>query len=322
MNYGLLTYSPTHGVYNLGDNIQSLAARQYLPRVDSLINREEMADFRGPETKMILNGWFTHNPSHWVPSSAIHPLFVSFHINSSAADRILSEKGVAYLKKYAPIGCRDHHTVKILEAKGIPANFTGCLTLTLSGYRNPSPKREKCYIVDPLFNLPDFGDLFGSPMKMLRGLKKGNPSRYLKKQKLLKQIFDSEFYRAAIHRKQVLPSAGVSDEAKFALAEAYLRDYADARLVVTSRIHCALPCLAMGVPVIFINGFDDYVDSCRFEGIIELFNRIDINSDGTLTNNFGLKGKIDGSLVPENPKSYKVLADKLRQNCSDFIQKV
>lgn len=321
MNYGLLTYSPTHGTYNLGDNIQSLAARQYLPRVDSLINREEMADFQGVETKLILNGWFTHNPSRWIPAPSIKPLFVSFHINSSAADRILSEQGVAYLKKHAPIGCRDRHTVKILEAKGIPAHFTGCLTLTLSGYANPAPKREKCYIVDPLFNFTDFEDLFGSPMKMLRGLKRGNPVRYCKKQKYLKQIFDSEFYRTAIHRKQVLPSAGISDDAKFSLAESYLRDYADARLVVTSRIHCALPCLAMGVPVIFINGFDDYVDSCRFEGILELFNRIDIAPDGTITNNFGLKGKVDGSLVPKNLTTYESLAKHLREVCHNFINR-
>jgi hypothetical protein len=195
MNYGLLTYSPTHGTYNLDDNIQSLAARQYLSRVDSLINREEMADFQGAETKLILNGWFTHNPSRWIPAPSIKPLFVSFHINSSVADRILSEQGVAYLNKHAPIGCRDRHTVKILEDKGVPAYFTGCHTLTLSGYANPAPKREKCYIVDLLFNFPDFEDLFGSPMKMLRGLKRGNPARYYKKQKYLKQIFDSEFYR-------------------------------------------------------------------------------------------------------------------------------
>jgi hypothetical protein len=75
----------------------------------------------------------------------------------------------------------------------------------------------------------------------------------------------------------------------------------------------------MGVPVIFINGFDDYVDSCRFEGILELFNRIDIAPSGTITNNFGLKSKIDGSLMPKNFKTYESLAKRLREDCRSFI---
>ena len=73
-----------------------------------------------------------------------------------------------------------------------------------------------------------------------------------------------------------------------------LNKYARAKLVITSRIHCALPCLAMGTPVIFINGFDSFVDSCRFDGIIELFNRIDVNpKTGEYKANFNLPEKIN-----------------------------
>lgn len=32
----------------------------------------------------------------------------------------------------------------------------------------------------------------------------------------------------------------------------------EARLVVTTRLHCLLPCVAMGIPVIFFNNPDDY----------------------------------------------------------------
>ncbi|WP_264821067.1 polysaccharide pyruvyl transferase family protein [Acinetobacter schindleri] len=38
-----------------------------------------------------------------------------------------------------------------------------------------------------------------------------------------------------------------------------LEKYSTAKLVITSRIHCALPCLAMGTPVIYINGFDNFL---------------------------------------------------------------
>ena len=48
--------------------------------------------------------------------------------------------------------------------------------------------------------------------------------------------------------------------------------------MITSRIHCALPCLALGTPVYFVHagyhtleeGLDD-----RFEGILDLFDVID-----------------------------------------------
>ena len=99
-----------------------------------------------------------------------------------------------------------------------------------------------------------------------------------------------------------------------------MREYADARLVVTSRIHCALPCLAMGVPVIFINAFDSHGDTCRFDGLIELFNRFDVNPEGVISNNFGVSGKIDGSYIPQNLNHHIALAEKMRATCEEFIR--
>ena len=116
MKYGLLKYDENKRFFNVGDNIQSLAAKQYLPQVDAFINREKMADYNGPATKIILNGWFTHNIHNWVPNENIIPLFVSFHINNTAAPFMLSEKGIAYLKKHEPIGCRDQFSADTLKA--------------------------------------------------------------------------------------------------------------------------------------------------------------------------------------------------------------
>ena len=107
MKYGLLTYNENQRFFNVGDNIQSLAAKQFLPRVDVYVNREKLAEYKGPKLKVIMNGWFTHNIHNWVPSEDIIPLFVSFHINNTAAPFMLNEKGIVYLKKHQPIGCRD-----------------------------------------------------------------------------------------------------------------------------------------------------------------------------------------------------------------------
>ncbi|HEY0092602.1 MAG TPA: polysaccharide pyruvyl transferase family protein, partial [Flavobacterium sp.] len=111
-----------------------------------------------------------------------------------------------------------------------------------------------------------------------------------------------------------------SHEEKFAMAEDLLNKYARAKLVITSRIHCALPCLAMGTPVIFVNGFDSFVDSCRFDGILDLFNRIDVNTKtGEFTANFPLNGKITKDTTVVNLGKHHALAEPLKEKCRAFI---
>lgn len=319
MQYALLTYEESPGHYNLGDHVQSLAARQYLPRVDALLNRERLGEYSGPPIKLIMNGWFTHNAANWVPAPQIIPHFVSFHVNSSAADRILSARGVEYLRKHAPIGCRDHHTVSLLRAKGIDAYFTGCLTLTLDGLASPSPERRETILVDPFFNLPSLHRLLATPRSFARGLLKGDILRLGRRRQLLAKGFTASCLRQMVRVTQELPSVGEPDERRFARAEACLRRYAQARLVVTSRIHCALPCLAMGTPVIFLNAFDNFVDTCRFEGLLELFNRVDYSPDGNATTNFGASCPLDGLAIPANPTRHLGLAAKIRESCRNFI---
>jgi hypothetical protein len=257
-----------------------------------------------------------------MPAEPILPLFISFHLNSPTFQKSgeLSSSDIKYLKKHSPIGCRDYHTLDALKKHDIPSYFSGCLTLTLANYKTKSPSRRYSYIFDPLFNFPDYSDLLKSPVGIWKALTRGKALRAYKKKMLIKKIFDEEFYKTALTKKHVMPTKGITDSDPFKMAECYLKDYADAKLVVTSRIHCALPCLAMGVPVIFINAFDTYGDACRFGGLLELFNRIDIAPDGTMVNNFGLKGKIDGSFVPQNPNLHEPIAAKLKDACEKFIR--
>src|SRR5690606_2510636 len=174
MTYGLLKYDENKQFFNVGDNIQSLAAKQFLPKVDTYLNRECLADYQGDQVKLIMNGWFTHNIHHWVPSEAIDPLFVSFHMNNTAAPFMLSDKGIAYLKKHQPIGCRDQFTVNILKEKGIEAYFTGCLTLTLDSYKvDDSERTDNIYIVDPLYSYPRPEKIFYNAKATIRNVLNG-----------------------------------------------------------------------------------------------------------------------------------------------------
>ena len=156
MKYGLMTYDENKRTFNIGDYIQSLAAKQFLPKVDNFINREKLAEYQGDDIKLIMNGWFTHNTTKWVPVDKIHPLLISFHVNNTAAPNMLNERGINFLKRHQPIGCRDNFTVKQLQAKGIEAYFSGCMTLTLDSYKvDDSERGEDIYIVDPLYGFPN-----------------------------------------------------------------------------------------------------------------------------------------------------------------------
>ncbi len=321
MKYGLLKYDENKRFFNVGDNIQSLAAKQFLPKVDMLLNREKLAEYKGEKTRLIMNGWFTHNIHNWIPSEDISPVFVSFHMNNTAAPAMLSDKGIAYLKKHEPIGCRDQFTADTLKAKGIDAYFTGCLTLTLDSYKvDDSERDENIYIVDPLYSYPRSEKIFYNAKITIRNILNGTAFQLSKKNKHLKNFISTDLLNSAEFINQEPPSNRYTDEEKFEMAETLLKKYAKAKLVITSRIHCALPCLALGTPVIFINGFDSFVDSCRFDGILELFNRIDINSKtGEFSSNFGLQGKINRNTNVKNLEKHHDLANALKEKVKSQI---
>ncbi len=323
MKYGLLTYEENNRFFNVGDNIQSLAAKQFLPEVNTFINREKLGEYKGETLKLIMNGWFTHNIHNWVPSEEIDPIFVSFHMNNTAAPAMLSEKGIAYLKKHEPIGCRDQFTADTLMAKGIKAYFTGCLTLTLDSYKVDDSKRgDDIYIVDPLYSYPRPEKIFYNLKHSVKNILNGSAFQLNKKNKHLKNFISDELLSSAKFINQEPPSNTYNDEEKFEMAEDLLKKYATAKLVITSRIHCALPCLALGTPVIFVNGFDSFVDSCRFDGILELFNRIDVNSKtGEFSNNFGLENKINKTTTVTNLEKHHDLANALKKTVREFINK-
>lgn|GEM_PF-242459 len=275
MKYGLLKYE----TYNIGDEIQSIAAKQFLPIIDYLINRDNIdaSDIK-EKTKLILNGWFMESPENWpIKNENIDPLFISFHISDYIGvshKKLLSQESIEYYKRYEPIGCRDIYTVDLLIKAGVRAYFSGCLTLTLG--KKTNEKTDKIYIVD-----------------VDPEIKKLIPSDILKDVSFSKHIF----YKEKI-------------DDKFLLAENLLNDYSKAKLVITSRLHCALPCLAFGTPVVFIN---DNLNDARFKGLIEMIRHY---STEDLK-----KGIVDINWKYPLPNPYDIsaLRRSLIEKCNQFI---
>lgn len=262
MKYGLLHYSLS---YNVGDQVQSLAAKQFLPRVDYYIDRDNLHNAAkiGEEVKVIMNGWWMSQSNNWPPPENIIPLFISFHITTKnkSVENLTSRNSIAYLKKHEPIGCRDYFTRDLLRSKGVDAYFSGCLTLTLGEtYKRPSQPSNDVFLVDVLYRLRSYG--------MFRRF---NPLNKLREMKTIQGIVPPELFEGAKYIIQDQKS--LNENQKFAMADELLKGYAQAKLVITSRIHCALPSVGIGTPVVFIEGgLKESYDANRLNGISDYFN--------------------------------------------------
>ena len=185
MKYGGFSFE---NLNNIGDQIQSIAAEQFLP----------------PERC-------------FPPSKNIEALFWGFHVTdwNNSWEYVLKLQSLEYLKKKEPIGCRDQMTMNRLRENGIDSFYSRCLTLTFPK-RQVEPKEGWNIIVDAQ-HLP---------------------------------IHDKILNRSIIVSHKV-PN-NLPENMKFIYARYLINLYKEsARLIVTTRLHCALPCIAMGIPVIF-----------------------------------------------------------------------
>lgn len=338
MKYKLLS---VHGksATNIGDYVQALASSQFLPTLDGFVNREELSSYDGEECCIIMNGWFMHDPSQWPPSEKIHPLFVAFHMNSSASDGMLSESGIKYLKQNGPIGCRDINTMNLLTKHGIEAYFSACMTLTLGNNYYDKGNDGTVYFVDPI--VPRSAKITEISKNMIyylfhaQEVNKVAKKLYLEHALTLKRrIITAGFIRlySRWFDKQIITEAEYisqensyykdhfnTDAERLAEAERLVRLYARAQLVVTNRIHCALPCLGLETPVVFVSDAKAAeISTCRFGGLIDLFNVMECNPDG-LTPKFHLQGKITAANIPNNKKMWKDYAQHLSTVCKEFV---
>jgi hypothetical protein len=336
MRNGILIYKSYNNLFNIGDYIQSLAANQYIHDDVLFLNREQLNEYEGDIIKLSLNGWFLHEPKNWPPSSYIKPLFVSFHLNSSAYYILNNPTSIEYFKKHQPIGCRDKSTMKLLQENGVSAYFSGCLTLTLGEKYMSSENSESIYFVDPYFdvyrNVFSFARYIFILFSNFRKIRKICKSMFenLSIISILKtsafynyyrKIFDSKVLESAIYINHMLREADFACEKnKISFAEDLLLKYSNAKYIVTSRIHCALPCLGLETPVLYIENPNQAITSyCRLTGLRELLHVIQFNTNMALPLSLGInKMKID--TLFSNKTDYLVLKDKMKTTCTNFFR--
>ena len=255
---------------------------------------------------------------NWPPSSSITPLFISFHLNPTAERGMLTTKGISYFKKHQPIGCRDYYTQKTLEKHGIKTYFSGCLTLSLKreDFINVNQNREGVLVVSPFERLLPQRDT----------IKLNKPKRLLLKGiQEIKQPFKTNKYKRAINRldaylsqldeevqfrTQLMPPKTLTEVERIKAAEEQLEAIATAKLVVTSRIHTALPAVAFGTPVLFLSdGLEHPNQKSRLEGMETFFRIITTH-----------KLKSQGSELPEPKKIPKAILNRFEKELRSFLK--
>ncbi len=302
---------------NYGDDIQALAAYNILKKVDYIFDREKL---NNPDTnekvKLLCNGWFMKNPMNWPPAENLQPLFISMHIshNNNATKYMTDKKWASYYKAFEPIGCRDHHTVKLFQKIGVKSYYSGCLTLTFENKFTENERNDEILFVDA-FN-------------------KNLPSKL--REKYFNQLVPPSIRNKTKFIYHSHDNINMTDEERLTNAQNLIDRYSKAHLVVTSRIHCALPCLALGTPVLFLDvGFNTYNSRNRFDGTINYFNRLD-NSSFRFSGikpfaliarrtglfnvlNTGKSIKFDWENPPSNPKEHLPIRKEIIDTVNQFF---
>lgn len=293
MKYGVLWRKTTK---NIGDDMQSYAASQWLPSVDYMVDIEELDSFKAEDDEpvaTIMSAWYMWQKWNWPPSKYVYPLWIGFHYNDIQRGRprgmpskfeYLTGPGYEYLKKYEPIGCRDYYTQERLEERGIQNYFSGCVTLTLKKRELKKPERE--YIV-----------LVGVGKAVEKAVQE--------------QLEGTGIDVKIIAPTRKEPSTDLSWEERKAEVESMLDLYQNAKCVLTFRLHCALPCLALETPVLLVR---PNFNSVRFTPYKDWLH--------TATPEQVINGEFKEFMLnpPKNPDDYKPVRAKLEEQIAEFIE--
>ena len=299
---------------NIGDYIQTIAVINLIGKDYKILDRESLNRYKEKPRKIIINGWFMENPLNFPPSSNLNPLFISFHINPSISKAFLNTSTLSYLKEHQPIGCRDKFTQTLLETHKIKTFLSSCVTLTLNkkDFINSSNKENTALIIGPFDRLKPYIQTKKGLYKMLISTIK-LPYKFLNYQ-TKKIIFNKWLKQQNLKlnfANQIAEKKISSHIEGLKLAEELLRKIADSDYVITSRLHSALPAVAMGKKVIFINeGLDNINHSSRISGAQSFFKSIKLKEIRML--NF------DSIIIDKN---HMIYSKKIQEIINTFLKK-
>jgi hypothetical protein len=218
---------------NLGDHIQIISGLRLLSRLgveptryidrDNEIQSASGLDKEEGPVGILLNGWFKTNRAEWPPHPKFAPLIIGFHLRPFQSPELLSDASVDFFRRHQPIGCRDVYTETLLRSKGVEAFTSNCLSLTLSRRIEDPAAQTEVFVVSRDEHIKDHLPPSIGP------------------------------YTFICHY-----SGSKDFAANMSRAEQLLEIYRSrAKLIVTTMLHCALPAIAMGIPVVVFYPLND-----------------------------------------------------------------
>ena len=251
-------YKNQFDTINLGDYIQTLAVEafydRYFPDAERIsLDRDELASYNGKPALVVMQGWFSLPGNlDFIPSPDLVPVFAGTHFSYLTRDELTSSS-CDFFERFGKqaIGCRDYSTMYYLRAAGGNAYFSRCLTLTFPRRTECPEKQKKIFWVDVPERL----------QSLLPPVFRQNVE-IIEQRKLKYQAGNESFYRQQ--------------------ADDLLKKYREeACCVVTTAIHCAMPCAGMGIPVVYLNIVDRNTVIERWSalhGIIPVFTENDLKN--------------------------------------------
>lgn len=215
---------------NIGDVLQGMSAAQFLDEDAMAVDREKLSCMDKEYPGFLLaTGWFMHDYTFFPPPPNITPFYISIHVANS--DFLRHSHIREHFRKYGPVGCRDNKTMLLFLGWGIPAYYSGCLTITTTG-RITINKDHKGAVL------------------MVDNIDHPVPEEVLEK---IEQLLQKKIERVSHDPNDV--SLPFEDYVRSSTArmQSLLNHYCDSYLVITTKIHCALPCLGMGANVVLIH---------------------------------------------------------------------
>jgi len=209
------------GVNNLGDNMQIIAIDNIYESMGIekknivYINKNDLDKYYGeyvilPITMPLVD--YIEGGISGRFSKYIIPVFLGF---TMVTDKLIPQE-IQYLKQYEPIGCRDERTMNTLRTYGINSYLHGCVTAALPNRDIAINNFNKIFIVDAPTELMEY---------------------------VPEEIKDKAIYLSHMISEEL-------DNPKALANEFYNRYKSEGALVITSLLHCAVPCMAAGIPVI------------------------------------------------------------------------
>ena len=217
MKFANLIIEGVSKIRNYGDDIQLYSIKllyEYMGidyREVVRLPLEELFSYDGEEYLILPINYPFWGGQYHPISPKIIPVYLGLAMFAGTKENIEALR----LKEYEPVGCRDQKTFEVMQKFGIDAYLNGCMTITLPKMKEVN-RNGKVFIVDVC---KEFLDFIPSPIK------------------------DDAVYKTHVFLNRI-----VKEEESLSQYAQYQKE---AKLVITSRLHCAVPCIAYGIPIIY-----------------------------------------------------------------------